>query len=89
MEVEIKKISEEEKKNLGISLWPVWTCQESEFDWYYDSTEMCYFLEGDVTVKTEDGKEYHIKKDDFVIFPKGLKCRWIVKSPVRKHYSFK
>jgi uncharacterized cupin superfamily protein len=23
-----------------------------------------------------------------VVFPKGLKCRWKVAKPVRKHYSF-
>ena len=25
---------------------------------------------------------------DFVVFPKGLKCRWRVIKPVRKHYTF-
>ncbi|HIA31193.1 MAG TPA: DUF861 domain-containing protein [Candidatus Marinimicrobia bacterium] len=25
---------------------------------------------------------------DFVVFPKGLKCRWKVMKPVRKHYNF-
>lgn len=87
MKIEIKKITEEEKKLLGIELWPVWTKDISEFDWYYDSKEMCYFIEGEVTVKTDNG-DYEIKKGDFVTFPQGLKCRWIVKKPVKKYYSF-
>jgi len=28
---------------------PVWTCDVSEFDWYYDSEETCLIIEGDVT----------------------------------------
>ncbi len=68
--------------------WSIWTCDVSEFDWYYDSEEHCYFLEGEVIVRTEDGEEVEIKKGDYVIFPKGLACRWIVKKPVKKHYNF-
>ena len=30
----------------------------------------------------------HISSGDFVVFPKGLKCRWKVLSPVKKHYDF-
>ena len=26
--------------------------------------------------------------DDYVVFPRGLKCRWKVIKPVKKHYSF-
>lgn len=87
MKIEIKKISKEEIKKMGIENWPIWTKEVSEFDWYYDSKEMCYFIDGEVMVKTENG-DYEIKQGDFVIFPKGLKCKWIVKKPVKKHYSF-
>lgn len=87
MKIEIKKITPHQIKEMGIDNWPIWTKEISEFDWYYDTKEMCYFLEGEVIVKTEDG-EYEIKEGDFVIFPKGLSCRWIVKKPVKKHYSF-
>lgn len=87
MSIEIKKISNEEMEKIGIKNWPIWTKETSEFDWYYDTKEMCYFIEGEVTIKTEDG-DYDITKGDFVIFPKGLKCKWIVKKTVKKHYSF-
>ncbi|MEF3279472.1 MAG: cupin domain-containing protein [Elusimicrobiota bacterium] len=87
MKVEIKKLHPDEIQNLKIKTWPVWTKEISEFNWYYDTKEMCYFLEGEVIVKTEN-EEYAIKKGDFVVFPKGLHCKWIVKSPVKKHYKF-
>ncbi len=87
MKVEIKKLTSQEIEKLNIKNWPIWEKEVSEFDWYYDSKEMCYFIEGEVIVKTEDG-DYNIKKDDFVIFPKGLKCRWIIKKPVKKYYNF-
>ena len=87
MKVEIKKLTSEELDELKIKSWPIWTKEKSEFEWSYDSKEMCYFLEGEATIKTENG-DYEIKKGDFVVFPKGLKCRWIVKKTVRKHYNF-
>lgn len=87
MSVEIKKLSQEEIKKLNIKSWPIWRKEISEFDWYYDSKEMCYFIEGHVIVKTNE-KDYEIIKGDFVIFPKGLKCKWIIKQPVKKHYKF-
>jgi uncharacterized cupin superfamily protein len=40
-----------------------------------------------VEVTTEDGKKYVIEKGDLVTFPKGLRCRWKVLEPVRKHYN--
>ncbi|SHH19751.1 cupin domain-containing protein [Thermosipho atlanticus] len=87
MEIRIKKLSDKEIEELGIKNWPIWTKEVSVFDWYYDEKEKCYFLEGEVEVETQDGKTYTIKKGDFVEFPKGLKCIWKIKSPVRKHYK--
>lgn len=87
MNIQIRKISDQEIEKLGIKNWPVWSKEVSEFDWYYDSNEMCYFIEGEVIVKTLE-KEYKIKEGDFVIFPRGLKCKWIIKKPVKKHYNF-
>jgi len=81
----IKKIGEKELKD--IQKWPIWTCEVKEFDWEYDSEEHCYILEGRVIVKA-DGKDYEIKKGDYVIFKKGLKCVWDVKENIKKHYNF-
>jgi len=86
-EIKVEKIGPDVLKSKGVDGWPVWEKETSSFDWTYDEREQCYFLEGDVTVKTPDG-EVSFGKGDFVTFPKGLSCVWNVKQPVRKHYKF-
>ena len=39
-------------ETLGVSDWSIWTHEASEFPWTYDSEETCYFLEGEVEVRT-------------------------------------
>ena len=85
--IEIKKLSNVEYELQNIKSWPIWTCEISEFDWEYDSQESCYLLDGSVQVMG-DFKTVTFRAGDFVIFPKGLKCRWKVIKPVRKHYTF-
>lgn len=85
--VKIEKLNDQELKNARVFNWPIWEKEPSEFDWYYDTTEKCYFLEGEVVVVTDQG-DFTIKKGDFVTFAQGLSCRWIVKQKVRKHYNF-
>ena len=87
MKVKIEKLPNEKITELGIKTWPIWTCEVSEFDWEYDAEESCLLLEGDVEVKT-DFETVNFSAGDFVVFPRGLKCRWKVTKPVRKHYSF-
>lgn len=85
--IEVKEPSDEEKKKA--EKWGIWEKEPSTFDWYYDTPETCYILEGEVVVETEDGEKVKIKAGDFVRFPKGLKCVWDVKKKIRKHYTFK
>jgi uncharacterized cupin superfamily protein len=73
---------------LGVTSWPIWTKEVSEFPWQYDAQETCYLLEGDVVVTPEAGEPVEIKKGDLVTFPKGMKCRWNIRKDVRKHYIF-
>ncbi|MEW6388188.1 MAG: cupin domain-containing protein [Thermodesulfobacteriota bacterium] len=80
--------SEARLKELGVSGWPIWTKEVSQFPWTYDSEETCYFLEGDVEVSCPDGETVKVGKGDLVTFPKGLSCTWKVRGPVRKHYKF-
>jgi uncharacterized protein len=72
----------------GVTEWPVWTKEISEFDWTYDEPETCYFLEGVVVVTPGDGDPVRIGKGDLVTFPAGMSCTWNVRKPVRKHYRF-
>jgi uncharacterized cupin superfamily protein len=75
-------------EELGVSGWPIWTKEVSEFPWSYDAQETCYFLEGDVVV-TPDGEDpVKMGKGDLVIFPKGMSCTWNIGKDVKKHYQF-
>jgi len=75
-------------EELGITSWPIWTCDVSSFNWAYKDKETCLLLEGVVTVTPEGGKPIKFRAGDLVTFPEGMKCRWEVHKAVRKHYRF-
>ena len=83
----VTKPAKQELQKLGVTKWPIWTCEVSQFDWHYDDRETCYILEGSVVV-TGGGQTAEFGKGDLVVFPKGLDCVWDVRSAVRKHYKF-
>ncbi len=84
----VEKLNQEELKSKKVFSWPIWEKEVSTFEWFYDTQEQCYFLEGEVEVSTPEGI-VHIKQGDFVTFKKGLSCTWHVLKDVRKHYQFK
>lgn len=91
MKTELKptknKLSQSEYEELLIRNWPTWEKEVSRFQYTYDETEECYFLEGLVTI--EYGSErLDIEPFDFVVFPNGLECIWDIKTKVKKHYRF-
>lgn len=81
--------SAEHLNELNVFSWPIWTKEESEFPWHYESEETCYFLEGDVEVIPYEGELIRIRKGDLVVFPSGMSCTWKVHKAVKKHYRFK
>jgi uncharacterized cupin superfamily protein len=86
MTITVKKPTEAEIAEMKTK--PTWGCEVSEFDWHYDSEEICLLTEGEVTV-TYSGGEAQFAAGDLVTFPQGLSCVWKVTKPVRKHYIFK
>lgn len=89
MEIKIERNPGEERlRELGVRDWPIWTKEVSEFPWEYDATEVCYILEGEVTVTPDGGKPVHIRAGDLVTFPKGMTCTWKITQDIRKHYDF-
>lgn len=80
--------SPERLEELGVTKWPIWTKTASDFPWSYEKTETCFFLEGEVVVTPKNGEPVTMGKGDLVTFPKGMSCRWEIKSPVRKHFTF-
>jgi uncharacterized protein len=89
-EIKIERNPGEKRlEELGVKSWAIWEKETSEFPWFYDSQETCFFLEGDVEVFPENGEPAEIGKGDLVTFPKGMTCTWKIKKDVRKHYIFK
>ena len=78
-----KNVNEKRKEELGVSNWPVWSCEPSTFDWSYDADETCYIIEGEANVKG-GGQEVSFGPGDIVTFPKGLECVWTVHKKIRK-----
>ncbi len=87
MKIEIKVPDDEELEELKVSSWPIWKKEISEFEWNYSEPEVCYILEGEAIVETDEGG-FTIKEGDLVRFEKGLSCVWKIKKPIRKHYTF-
>lgn len=80
----VRKPTPEETEEL--KKCPIWVKDPSEFPWYYDETETCLILEGEVTVQAPH-QLVNFGPGDLVIFPKGLHCTWKIHKRVRKHYK--
>jgi len=85
--IKVERPAPEVLMRLGVGRWPIWTKEVSTFEWEYDQQEICYFLDGEVTVKTEVSS-VKLKTGDLVTFSQGLACIWEVTKPVRKHFKF-
>ena len=88
MKITVEKPTAEQLAKLGARNWPIWEAKPSVFPWHYDTTEVCYILEGKARVTTATQK-VEFGKDDLVTFPEGLDCEWEVIEKVKKHYQFK
>jgi hypothetical protein len=84
-DVQIKKPTEKEINTC--KTWPIWTCEQSTFDWSYTQKETCLIIEGQVTVSDKDSS-ISFGPGDMVIFPKDLDCKWQITKAVKKYYTF-
>ena len=73
---------------MGVYDWPEWSKGASAFEWKYDQTETCYFLDGRVIVTPDGGEPVEMGAGDLVIFPAGMSCTWKILEDVVKHYNF-
>ena len=83
-----RKPAREKLEEMGVFSWPVWEKEVSRFPWTYDTDEVCYILEGEVTVTPDGGEPVTIRAGDLVRFPAGMSCTWDITKPIRKHYDF-
>ncbi|BBL76764.1 cupin domain-containing protein [Methylomagnum ishizawai] len=81
-----QNLSEARLKELGVSHWPIWEKEVSEFPLDFDETETAYVLEGEIIVTPVGGEPVRIVPGDLVVFPEGLETDWQVVKPLRKHY---
>lgn len=81
-------VSEARKQALGVAGWAVWGKEVSRFAWFYDSSETCLLIEGEVTVHPAGAAPVMLKAGDVAHFPAGLACEWEVTAALKKHYRF-
>ncbi|MCD6459351.1 cupin domain-containing protein [bacterium] len=82
----IKKATQQDKANA--SSWPIWEKEISSFPWQYSEQESCLILQGKAAVINETGEKFTFSAGDFVVFPKGMSCEWIIEQDIKKHYNF-
>jgi len=89
MNFTVEKPNAAKLEALGVKSWPAWSKEVSIFQWSYNSQEIAYILEGEVTVTPKNGgNPVSFGMGDLVTFPAGLSCVWDVKKALRKHYQF-
>lgn len=89
LNVTVEKPDASKLAALGVTNWPTWSKEVSKFPWSYNSQEVAYILEGEVTITPKNGgAPVTFGEGDLVTFPAGLSCLWEVKKPLLKHYHF-
>ena len=89
LHVTVEKPDAAKLVSLGVDSWPTWSKEVSKFPWSYNSQEIAYILEGEVTLTPKNGgSPVSFGMGDLVTFPAGLSCTWDVKKALRKHYQF-
>lgn len=83
----VEKPTAERLASMGVSNWPTWSKEVSQFPWSFGTQEIAYILEGEVTVTPDGGAPVSFTKGDLVTFPAGMSCTWNVKQALRKHYQ--
>jgi uncharacterized cupin superfamily protein len=83
----VEKATAEKLASLGVTRWPIWSKEVSQFPWSFGTQEIAYILEGEVTVTPNGGEPVSFTAGDLVTFPAGMSCTWHVKKALRKHYQ--
>ena len=80
---------------LGVSSWPTWTTAGStKYQTgvksplkVYDCNELSYVTKGSMEITDADtGVTALVEPGDFVTFPLGFRCYWLVKQTVTKSW---
>jgi len=68
----------------GTATTYVWDCTSGRFNWFYDSDETVYVIEGGVVVIDGAGVTRCLIAGDTFYFPAGTHAEWHVETYVRK-----
>ena len=94
-EFKVTKATEEEMSTMAVTEWPTWTTEGSEKYKVgekapiktYDTNELSYIISGSMEIyDVETGKATLVQAGDFVTFPFGYTCQWLVKETINKHW---
>lgn len=61
----------------------IWHCTPGAFHWTFAMDEFVYFIEGDASIRYEDGRTIRVQAGEAAHFPSG-RCLWTVRKTVRK-----
>lgn len=61
-----------------------WECSPGQFKWCFGWDEFARVIEGDVSIREENGDTYTLGPGDVVHFPLGLETHWDVRKTVKK-----
>lgn len=61
----------------------MWDCTAGVFRWHFDCDETVHIVDGEVTVRSDDGV-FDLKAGDTAYFPAGTETLWTVGTYVRK-----
>lgn len=63
----------------------LWRCEPMTFEYEFPGDEYIHVLSGELHIQTKDG-DYDLKQGDIVMFNKGVKSSWTVKSSFKKFF---
>jgi uncharacterized cupin superfamily protein len=90
----VSKATTEQIDAMNVKEWPTWSTADSTKyrtgvlspEKIFDTNELSYIISGSVEITPEGGEPVLIQTGDFVTFPEGLVCNWLVKEVVTKHW---
>ena len=63
----------------------LWRCEPMTFEYEFPGDEYIHVLLGELHIQTKDA-DYDLKQGDIVMFNKGVKSTWTVKSSFKKFF---
>lgn len=63
----------------------LWRCEPMQFNYEFPGDEYIHVLQGELLVETET-QNYELTKGDVVLFHKGIKSVWTIKSSFKKFF---